>query len=177
MVDGRVPGRKQAAPDFGWRFWVAPTGQGAPKVIVIDDDEECLGLMCRILRDGGYKTVPLTGGAKVVDAVEKHDPALVLTDLLMPGVTGGMVYDMIRAKVGPYLPVVVCSGTRLKFRERDPLRGYIRKPVDCETMLKTVGDMIGLAEEMQREEEAEAARHSHSKKPPPPAASDEDDLD
>ena len=132
-------------------------GQSVPKILVIDDDEECLDLICRMLRQGGYKTVALTSGNRVLQAVEQHDPALVLTDILMPGVTGGMVYDMIRAKVGPYLPVVVCSGTRLRFKERDPLRAFLLKPVGCETLLKMVGDLMGLAARLREEEEAAAA--------------------
>jgi CheY-like chemotaxis protein len=87
----------------------------------------------------------------------------------MPGVTGGMVYEMIRAKVGPYLPVVVCSGTRLKFKERDPLRAFLLKPVGCEAMLKMLGDLIGLAATLLQEEEA-AAEHQ-------PPGTDDDDLD
>ena len=75
-------------------------GNDGPKILVIDDDEECLDLICRMLHEGGYRTVALTSGNRVLQAVSQRDPALVLdTDILMPGVTGGMVYDMIRAKV------------------------------------------------------------------------------
>ena len=141
-------------------------GNDGPKILVIDDDEECLDLICRMLHEGGYRTVALTSGNRVLQAVSQHDPALVLTDILMPGVTGGMVYDMIRAKVSPYLPVVVCSGTRLRFKERDPLRAFLLKPVGCGNLLKIVGDLITLADNLREQEESAAAAQS----PVPPAA-------
>ena len=135
-------------------------GTTVPKILVLDDDEECLELICRMLRQGGYKTVALRNGNRVLEAIAKHDPALVLTDILMPGVTGGMVYDMIRAKVGPYMPVLVCSGTRLKFKDRDPLRGFVLKPVGCDQLLSLVGEMLSLANALLREEEAAAQQES-----------------
>jgi CheY-like chemotaxis protein len=172
---GQARGWLRAAPAVRWggrkhgSGWWVPMGQEVPKILVIDDDEECLDLICRMLRQGGYKTVALTSGSRVLETIAKHDPALVLTDILMPGITGGMVYEMIRAKVGPYLPVVVCSGTRLKFKERDPLRAFLLKPVGCDSLYKMVGDLIGLAAALLREEEA-TAEHQ-------PPGTDDDDLD
>ena len=62
--------------------------------------------------------------------------------------------------------MVVCSGTRLRFKERDPLRAFLLKPVGCGNLLKIVGDLITLADSLREQEESAAAAQS----PVPPAA-------
>ena len=57
-------------------------------VVVIDDDEAFLGLMCRHLRDAGYQTREFTEGLSALEHVLANPPDLVLADVRMPGLDG-----------------------------------------------------------------------------------------
>lgn len=63
------------------------------------------------------------------------------------GATGQAVYQIVRSKFGPGLPILVCSGTTLKFKSeqaaQDPLLGYMFKPIRPKEFL---GEVVSLFE-------------------------------
>ncbi|HWE48209.1 MAG TPA: response regulator [Bryobacteraceae bacterium] len=80
-------------------------------ILVIDDEKEVLRLMETILSDGGYEVVVANGAE---DAARKMDampapPDLVISDVVMPGMSGPMLVDRLRA-TRPDLRVLFMSG-------------------------------------------------------------------
>ena len=57
------------------------------KILVVDDEPQNLQLMRHILEDN-YKLFFATDGEKAVNAAVKHDPDLILMDIMMPNVDG-----------------------------------------------------------------------------------------
>jgi CheY-like chemotaxis protein len=53
---------------------------GAPTIVVLDDAESRRDLLCRTLRDGGYRAVPARSG---IEAQWLHDHGLWKADLLL----------------------------------------------------------------------------------------------
>ncbi len=113
------------------------------RILTIDDDKDCLAILRGFLLVGKHEPLPLLRADRVVDAVKEANPDLVVTDLMMPGVTGGLVYQAIRKVIGPGMPIIVSSGSNLKLKlPDDPLVAYCPKPVEMETFLKTIDEMI-----------------------------------
>ena len=119
-----------------------PTGQ---RILTVDDDPDCLMLLGHILRLGGYEVSTLRHPEGLPRALETEKPALVITDIMMPGVTGAMVYQQIRSLAGPNMPVIVSSGTSLRLRVDDPLLAFCPKPVDMGKVLPLVTEMLDAA--------------------------------
>lgn len=119
------------------------------RIVVIDDDKECLLCIKTMLEIGGHVVYPLLRPNKIVEQITAVQADLVVTDIIMPGITGGSVYNMIRAHIGPMVPVIVSSGTSIKLGTRnDPLVAYCRKPVSHDVLLSTVKELLQTREEM-----------------------------
>jgi len=110
------------------------------KILTVDDDEDVLFQLRFALSRFGHEVFPLARADRLIEQFQKVQPDIVISDIVMPGIMGGGVYGMIRQKLGPHVPVIVSSGTRLKIREgeNDPLLAYCPKPVDFEELENTI---------------------------------------
>lgn len=115
------------------------------KILVIDDDEISLTILRGLLRRQGHEAHVLDRSDRALDFIREFEPDLVVTDIMMPGSTGGAVYSMIRKKIGAGLPVIVCSATRLKIKQDDPLLAHLSKPVDSAELDTTVRHLLDAA--------------------------------
>ena len=59
-----------------------------PLVLVVDDDPQFLGYIRGILNDAGFSSLVTGDPKEVPDLIDKHQPHLVLLDLLLPGMDG-----------------------------------------------------------------------------------------
>ena len=81
----------------------------AQRILVIEDDPVLRDLMAEWLVAAGYRVgLAEEGGAGIRDA-EAHRPALVVTDINMPGVGGAAVIAEM-ARTYPEVPVIAISG-------------------------------------------------------------------
>jgi len=115
------------------------------KILVIDDDEISLTILRGLLRRHGHEVNVLDRSDRALDFIRELQPDLVVTDIMMPGSTGGAVYAMIRKKIGAGLPVIVCSATRLRIKQDDPLLAHLSKPVDSAELNATVNSLLDAA--------------------------------
>ena len=66
-------------------------------VVVIEDDEDFLGLVKLMLADTGLQIVPALGGREGLDAIRQVQPDLVILDLVLPDLSGWEVFMQMRA--------------------------------------------------------------------------------
>lgn len=120
------------------------------KILVIDDDEITLTVFRGFLRAGGHTVYVLSRSDAALATIRELTPDLVVTDIMMPGSTGGAVYAIVREKIGIHLPIIVCSGTKLRIKGgEDPLLAYCPKPVQSGDLLETVGRLLAMRDAME----------------------------
>jgi two-component system OmpR family response regulator len=85
-----------------------------PTVLVADDSRPFAELLRASLEDAGYDVVTAYSGLAAVAAVQKHDVALAILDVLMPGMSGDAVAQRLR-QVDPDLPVLLMTGADRAF--------------------------------------------------------------
>lgn len=136
------------------------SGDTMARILIIDDDKTSLMMMQYILKAAGHEVFPLMNAAKAMDEIAASGAQLVITDIMMPGVTGGVVYEGIRATFGKELPVVISSATRLHMKgaKEDPLLAYCPKPIERDVVVETVRLLL-----------EKAAALEGKPTPPPPA--------
>jgi CheY-like chemotaxis protein len=78
-------------------------------VLVIDDDEGHRTLLRHMLEGLGHEVVEALDGADGLRLFERHSPALVMTDINMPGLDGHEVIKAVRAHHGS-VPIIALSG-------------------------------------------------------------------
>jgi PAS domain S-box-containing protein len=109
--------------------WVAPAN-GNFTVLVVDDDEAMLEIVQRKLQSAGYLVVTANNGRTGLEALERHDPVLVVLDLMMPEMDG---FEFLRRlKQHPrhfQLPVIVATAKDLTDIERSVLRESASKVI------------------------------------------------
>lgn len=80
-------------------------------ILVVDDDADTLDLLRCLLVHEGFEVRTASDGAEAIESLRSHRPDAVVTDLMMPGITGHEVVEFVRtsgALAG--LPIAVVSG-------------------------------------------------------------------
>ena len=85
--------------------------QGSETVLVVEDDPAVRALTCHVLQACGYTVLEADGAGPASLAAERHDGPLhlLVTDVVMPGVSGPGVAEVLRA-LRPGLRVLFVSG-------------------------------------------------------------------
>ncbi|MGD0485234.1 MAG: PAS domain S-box protein [Gemmatimonadales bacterium] len=117
-----------------------PRGKGE-RLLLVEDNDSVRRTFQRLLSGLGYQVSAVESAeeAEVVPAVAPFD--LLLTDVLLPGASGGELARRLRAR-WPALAVVFMSG----YAEDELIRGdvaagggtYLQKPVDIEALGRAV---------------------------------------
>jgi CheY-like chemotaxis protein len=88
-------------------------------IVVAEDHEDIRFVVQRALERAGYEVVATPDGAAALDAVRRHRPDVVVTDLDMPHMTGLDLCRAIRADERlRHIPVVLASGALLPGDDR-----------------------------------------------------------
>jgi CheY-like chemotaxis protein len=78
-------------------------------ILCVDDEERALVLRKLVLQKAGYEVVTALSAKQALDVLASRPVDLVLSDHLMPGVTGAELARDIKAQ-HPNLPVALLSG-------------------------------------------------------------------
>src|SRR5262245_6293571 len=79
------------------------------KVLVVDDNAFDRNLAGKLLeKDSGLTAVYASDGKEGLDVIDREQPALVLTDMQMPEMTGLELVEEIKSK-HPNLPVILMT--------------------------------------------------------------------
>lgn len=111
-------------------------------VLVVEDTTSERELICEYLRQGGYAVVSAANGTEGLEKFEKMQPNVVITDLVMPGMSGLELCRAIKKIATTKVPVIACTS---KNQELDRLWGmkqgvdvYLTKPFTKEEIVQTV---------------------------------------
>jgi len=80
-------------------------------IVVLADDDPSIRLMVRhVLESEDFDIVEASDGLEALKAVEKHHPALILLDAVMPGIDGFTTCQQIKDKGHTDIPVMMITG-------------------------------------------------------------------
>ncbi len=102
-------------------------GVNNKRVVVLEDNEQAARLMSRILQGRVNTEVRMAhNGESGMELIRHWRPHLVITDLMMPGVDGFMVIDMMKADEALRdIPIVVITAKDLTVREKEHLSSNV----------------------------------------------------
>ena len=126
-------------------------GSASPQpatILAVDDDPRVLKLLARTLRNAGYRVLAADGGWNAIRAWESDAGPihLLLTDVIMPDLTGPVVAERLRSKQ-PDLRVLFISG----FHDADMVQRFVTrkgftllpKPFTPDGLLRVVAEALG----------------------------------
>ncbi len=99
-------------------------------IMAIDDEVEVLRLLKKIFEEEGYDFIGATSGDAAFSLLHNHQPDLIILDIMMPGLDGFQVLELIRRNSD--VPVIVLTGkgemTALCDSVEIGADDYVRKP-------------------------------------------------
>ncbi len=79
-------------------------------ILVVEDDELLLGSVVQVLQDAGYNVLQARDGKSGLEIALKNRPALILTDNMMPVMTGVEMVEQLRQdEWGKKEPVILMT--------------------------------------------------------------------
>lgn len=115
-------------------------GRGAGSILVVEDDPRVSRSTMDALEELGYRPVACPGGREALDLLARTaDFDLVITDVMMPGMTGTELAAELR-RHHPHLPVMFVTGYVGEAGETEDLLGgeLLRKPFTVSALADTV---------------------------------------
>jgi diguanylate cyclase (GGDEF)-like protein len=80
-------------------------------IVILADDDPSIRLMVRhVLESEDFDIIEAADGLEAIKAVEKHNPALILLDAVMPGLDGFTTCQQIKDKGFKDIPVIMITG-------------------------------------------------------------------
>jgi DNA-binding NtrC family response regulator len=121
--------------------------KGTETILIVDDEEMIKDLARDILARYGYTVLTAGGGEEAVDVFRQHkkEIAVVVLDIVLPGVDGREVFRRIR-ELDPEAQVIIASGYNQERDANDLLREgavrFVQKPYRIASLVGTVGEVI-----------------------------------
>jgi DNA-binding response OmpR family regulator len=111
-----------------------------PALLLVDDDPTLLSVLARRMAREGYEVATASSGPRALAVLEQRWPALLIIDLMMPGMDG---FELCaRVKRIADLPIIVLSAvdaSEAKVRAlEDYAEDYITKPFDPDELVARV---------------------------------------
>jgi DNA-binding response OmpR family regulator len=117
-----------------------------PKILIVDDDITITELMKALMMMEGHQPTTLNDSTKALDVVSKVNPDLITLDLMMPGLSGFELCEMLHqdprfAKI----PIMVVSArddqeSKIKALQAGA-RDYLTKPFGVDALIRKVKEL------------------------------------
>jgi two-component system, OmpR family, alkaline phosphatase synthesis response regulator PhoP len=135
------------------------------KVLIVDDNEELLGLLRLSFRAAGFSIATATNGIEALRKARSVAPDLILLDLVLPELDGFAVCETLRrAPATSSIPIYILSGLTSEFTRLAGIESgataYFPKPISPKNLVSRIKESFGNLSSTAHI--AKLARRSHS---------------
>jgi DNA-binding NtrC family response regulator len=119
-------------------------------ILVIDDDSMILMILKQTLTKAGYRVITANSGEEGIATIASSQADLVLTDYLMPGMSGIEVLNVIKQNQ-PLLPVIMLTGhgdvaLTIKAIQLGAI-DFIEKPIHSKELIEVIKRALEISEQ------------------------------
>jgi CheY-like chemotaxis protein len=121
--------------------------EGKETILLIDDEKMVLDIGSKMLQRLGYTVLEANSSKEAIDIYqEKKDRIdLVILDMILPEINGGVVFDRIKA-MNPKVKILLSSGYSIDGRATELLkrgcRGFIQKPFTMKKLSEKIKEIL-----------------------------------
>ena len=125
------------------------------KILVVEDQAIESKLAVHVLSAAGHDVAQAVGADEALAAIKAEHPAVILMDLLLPGMDGLTLVRKLKADpVTRDIPIVAITSHPEKFSMAEALdagcNAYLEKPVSTRTLPATLTSVVESAERLDR---------------------------
>ncbi len=111
-------------------------------MLVVDDERDIREAVAEVLKDEGYEVFDANDGAEALEQLRAHHPAVVLLDLMMPGMNGWEFCAARRCEPDlSSIPVIVISA--LGHVSGIDAQAFLQKPFELDALVSAVRRYAG----------------------------------
>jgi two-component system response regulator HydG len=111
------------------------------RILVVDDEIKACGLLKKFLERRNYLVETANSGEEALHKIKDFDPAIVLLDILMPGIPGDKIIKLIK-KWKPELEVLVTTAVMekgtLNFFKNEGAFSCVQKPLHYDSLIEEI---------------------------------------
>jgi CheY-like chemotaxis protein len=113
-------------------------------ILVVDDEPEIRSVVRRLAERGGYRVTEADSAEAALGVLrdDSIEPKLLLTDIVMPGMSG-LALAAQAHQLRPSLPVIFMTGFADEFQAQLSGSVVLRKPFKAPELLTAIQDVIG----------------------------------
>ena len=118
-----------------------------PTILIVDDEPSIIVPLEFLMQQNGFEVLVAQSGEEAIEMIAKYIPDLVLLDIMLPGIDGFEVCEIVR--LNPEWKQVKVMFLTARGRELDMAKGlvlgaddYITKPFSNATLVKKVKDLL-----------------------------------
>jgi CheY-like chemotaxis protein len=114
-----------------------------PRILLVDDNTVVRDMLVDLVASLGYRADAAAGGEEALKLFDRGHYSAVLTDLLMPGMSGWDVLAAVRQR-DANMPVIIITGSPVVDDPRalQPGVAVVKKPVDVTALDATIKQML-----------------------------------
>jgi DNA-binding response OmpR family regulator len=117
---------------------------GKNTVLIVDDEPKILEILKVYLEAGGYKVIQTTEGNEALKVFENAAPDLVITDLMLPDITGAELCKLVRQKSS--IPIIMLTARATEEDRTACLNmganAYITKPFSIKGLIAEIRNIL-----------------------------------
>jgi CheY-like chemotaxis protein len=130
------------AEDRGLQLAETADGAAYQTLLLVDDDEEILGLLQGLLRQDGYRILTAGSGAEALELLAIHEVHVVVCDQRMPVMTGSELLDRVK-ELHPDTLRIILSGyadleSIIDAINRGAIYRFYKKPWDGDALRESI---------------------------------------
>jgi two-component system response regulator CpxR len=118
-----------------------PMPESRSVILCVDDETVPLTLRRMVLEKSGFAVVPATSATEALDILKAQAVDLVLTDLLMPGLSGLDLARKIKERT-PALPIILLSGVNEVPEDADCADLFLSKVEGPVAMCEKISEVL-----------------------------------
>jgi DNA-binding response OmpR family regulator len=121
------------------------------RILLVDDDSDILTSMQAAFEPTGATVETASNGNKAVELAERNQPDLIVLDMMLPGRSGFLVLEKVKAKkprtAKPFVIMITGNqgGRHKMYAETLGVSEYFNKPVKMDKLISTAERLLGVA--------------------------------
>jgi two-component system KDP operon response regulator KdpE len=120
------------------------------KILIVEDEKDCLLIMAAELRASGYKVVSAWDAVGAVMMAVQEKPDLILLDIGLPAGNGIVVMERIAAisNIAATPIIIVTASDSAKTKKQAFEKGaaaYFQKPFELDKLLEAIQKALGVS--------------------------------
>ena len=117
------------------------------RILIVDDDDSVRELLEFLVKKEGFKTEIAADGQEALDQARKHEPDLILLDLMLPKFGGFEIVRELQVDEGD-IPIVIITGrytdrsTSDMIKLESNVKDFIEKPVKPPVLMALIHQIL-----------------------------------